>query len=78
MESRLESMQSLSSMESMKSTERMWIVKSSKGGECQVKCTEVCRPKLTDAVEECKSLNKECIMGQFSDEDKKSCDLKCN
>ena len=46
---------------------------------CAVKCNnKKCRPKLIGAVEKCKVVEKECIKGQFSDEDKKSRNLKCN
>ena len=81
MGSRMKSSKSLgplASMGSLKNMEKMWSMKSNKGDLlCQVKCTEVCRPKLTEAMNKCKAMDKECIMGQFSDEDKKSCDLKC-
>ena len=74
----MQPLSSMKSMKSMKSMEKMWSMRSSKGELlCQVKCTEVCRPKLTEAMNKCKAMDKDCIMGQFSDDDKKSCDLKC-
>ena len=59
--------------------EAHYIAETSKG-KCLVECTKVpkCRQKLADAVKKCGDVEKECIMGQFSDGAKKRCNLKCN
>ena len=71
-------MEPMSSMGSMEGTISSIESSGGKSLKCSVKCNKKCRPKLTDAVTKCGGLEKECILGQFSNEDKKSCNLKCS